>query len=190
MSHGNFAISRFATVLSVFITSGAWAGEHKGGHGHGDNSHGAKHAAEIGKPGKVHAGTQTIRVLMYDNRYEPKSLNIKEGATVRFIIENRGEFVHEFNIATAAMHKAHAQEMQMMVDHGVLEPDRINLEAARNMQRTMGHGMHAEPNSALLEPGRSAEIVWTFPKHAKLEFACNVPGHYSAGMVGKITLTH
>ena len=78
----------------------------------------------------------------------------------------------------------------MMVEHGVLEPDRINWDAARKMQATMGHGMHNEPNSALLEPGKSAEIVWTFPKHATLEFACNVPGHYGAGMVGKIMLTH
>jgi uncharacterized cupredoxin-like copper-binding protein len=179
----------FAALLSLILASGAWAaGEHKGGHGHG--GHGADHAAEIGKPGKATAATRTIRVHMYDNHYEPASLAIKEGETVRFIIENKGEFVHEFNIATAAMHKAHAPEMQMMVEHGVLEPDRINWDAARKMQATMGHGMHNEPNSALLEPGKSAEIVWTFPKHATLEFACNVPGHYGAGMVGKIKLTH
>ena len=54
----------------------------------------------------------------------------------------------------------------------------------------MGHGMHDEPNSVLLEPGKSAEIVWKFPEHAELEFACNVPGHYDAGMQGPIKLSH
>jgi uncharacterized cupredoxin-like copper-binding protein len=54
----------------------------------------------------------------------------------------------------------------------------------------MGHGMHNEPNSLLLEPGKSGEIIWKFPKHAKLEFACNVPGHYDAGMMGEIKLSH
>ena len=80
--------------------------------------------------------------------------------------------------------------MAMMMDHGVLEVDRINWEAAEAMQASMGHGMHEESNSILLEPGQTAELVWTFPEHAKLEFACNVPGHYDAGMVGEIDLTH
>ncbi len=80
--------------------------------------------------------------------------------------------------------------MAMMVDHGVLEADKINHDVAKSMQASMGHGMHDEPNSALLEPGKSAETVWTFPEHAEIEFACNVPGHYDGGMVGEIKLTH
>jgi uncharacterized cupredoxin-like copper-binding protein len=80
--------------------------------------------------------------------------------------------------------------MMMMVEHGVLEADRINWNAAKKMQASMGHGAHNDPNSALLEPGQSGEIVWTFPEHATLEFACNVPGHYDAGMMGEINLTH
>jgi len=38
----------------------------------------------------------------------------------------------------------------------------------------------------LLEPGKSGEVIWKFTKPTKLEFACNVPGHYQSGMVGKI----
>ena len=76
------------------------------------------------------------------------------------------------------------------MEHGVLEADRINWKAAKQMQKDMGHGMHEEPNSVLLEPGKSGEVVWTFPDHATLEFACNVPGHYDSGMVGDIKLSH
>ena len=47
---------------------------------------------------------------------------------------------------------------------------------------------HDDPNSVLLEPGKSAEIVWTFNADAALQMACNVPGHYESGMVGKIHL--
>lgn len=153
-------------------------------------SHGAGHAAKIGSPGKAENATRTITITMYDNYYEPEGLTIKEGETVRFVIENKGELVHEFNIATGDMHKAHAPEMMMMMEHGVLEGDKINWEAAKKMQASMGHGMHNEPNSVLLEPGKSGEIIWTFPDHAKLEFACNIPGHYDAGMMGNIKLTH
>ena len=47
---------------------------------------------------------------------------------------------------------------------------------------------HNDPNSVLLEPKKSAEIIWKFDTDASLEFACNVPGHYETGMVGKITI--
>ena len=114
---------------------------------------------------------------------------MKAGETVRFVVRNAGELVHEFNIATAEMHHEHQSEMMMMVDHGVLEPDRINLEAAARMQASMGHGMHDAANSALLEPGKTGEVIWTFGESTELEFACYIPGHYDAGMTGQIKLT-
>jgi uncharacterized cupredoxin-like copper-binding protein len=52
----------------------------------------------------------------------------------------------------------------------------------------MGGGktmMHNDPNSILLEPGKTGELIWKFSNPSKIEFACNVPGHYEAGMVGK-----
>ncbi len=138
---------------------------------------------EAGEPGKAADVTKTIEVVMYDNYYEPESISVKEGETVRFIAKNMGEAVHEFNIGTAQMHAKHAPMMQMMVDHGVLEADKINHDVAKQMQASMGHGMHDEPNSVLLEPGQSGEIVWTFPDGGEIEIACNVPGHYDGGMV-------
>lgn len=152
---------------------------------------GAGHGTpEIGEPGRAAAASRTIEIVMHDNYYEPESLMIGEGETVRFVIRNEGSLVHEFNIGTHEMHVEHAPMMQMMVDHGVLEADRINDEAAKAMQASMGHGMHDEPNSVLLEPGETGEVVWTFSEHATLEFACNVPGHYDAGMSGSIVLGH
>ena len=47
---------------------------------------------------------------------------------------------------------------------------------------------HDDPNSVLVEPGKSAELTWTFAKATRLEFACNIPGHYQAGMVGQLTV--
>lgn len=145
---------------------------------------------EAGKAGKASDVTRTINITMDDNFYEPVNVTVKEGETVRFVVKNAGELVHEFNIATGDMHRAHAPEMMMMVEHGVLESDRINWNAAKKMRTSMGHGMHNDPNGVLLEPGKSGEIIWKFSKHAKLEFACNIPGHYESGMVGNIKLAH
>ena len=145
---------------------------------------------EIGQPGDPSKVTRTIRIEMFDNYYEPEDISIKEGETVKFIVKNNGEFVHEFNIATGAMHADHQSEMMMMMEHGVLLSDRIDWDAAKAMQESMGYGMHEDANSVLLEPGQEAEIVWQFPDHADLEFACNVPGHYDAGMMGHIKMSH
>jgi uncharacterized cupredoxin-like copper-binding protein len=187
-----FCAATIFAATAAFTLPATAAGKHGSGHDdHGKASdHGNDGAAHIGKPGKATSSTKTVVIKMYDNYYEPESVTVKDGQTVRFIIQNKGEFVHEFNIATAAMHKAHAPEMMMMMEHGVLEPDKINWAAAKKMQKDMGHGMHDEPNSALLDPGKSAEIVWTFPDASNLQFACNVPGHYDSGMVGEIKLSH
>ena len=170
-------VGMIASVATVLMASQVLAAG-TGSHGHGG-------AMMTGQPAKASAADRTVTVTMHDNYYEPENLSFKEGETVHIIVKNEGSFVHEFNIATAAMHKAHAPEMMMMVEHGVLEPDKINWDAAKKMQASMGHGMHNEPNSVLLEPGKSGEIVWTFPAHADLEFACNIPGHYDeSGMMG------
>ena len=170
-----------AIAVATLLTAPAAlaAGTHAGGGGQ---------ATTIGQPAKASAASRTVEVTMHDNYYEPESVTVEPGETVRFVIRNEGQLVHEFNIGTAAMHAAHQDEMQMMVDHGVLKPDHIDHQAAQNMQATMGHGMHNEPNSLLLEPGKTGKIAWTFPEGAELEFACNVPGHYEAGMQGEINV--
>lgn len=181
---GAGALAALAIAISVsFSPTTGFAGVE------GHSGTGGKAEAH-GTAGKAEDVTTTIEVTMYDNYYEPETIVVTEGETVRFVIKNVGEFVHEFNIATPEMHKAHAPEMMMMMEHGVLEPDRINQEAAKAMQASMGHGMHDDPNSVLLEPGQTGEVIWKFPEHAEIEFACNVPGHYDSGMVGEFELTH
>lgn len=176
-----------AVVVGLSVSTGALAaGKHGGGHGHGSDGHG--HGAAIGKPGKASDVSRTVTVTMTDNRYAPEKINVGKGETVRFVVKNQGEFVHEFNIGTAKMHKAHQKEMMMMMEHGVLEADKIN-HARMKMKMPGGHTMeHDDPNSALLEPKKSGEIIWKFDTDAELEFACNVPGHYESGMVGKISI--
>lgn len=164
-------------LLSTFVltsTAVFAAGGHQGGHGQ----------VEFGEPGKASEARRTVEVVMGDVYYEPQEIAVVADETVRFVIRNEGTIVHEFNIGTPRMHADHQKEMQMMVDHGVLEVSKINRHM---MKMDMGNGQtmeHDDPNSVLLEPGESAEIVWKFATQMELEFACNVPGHYDAGMAG------
>ena len=176
------ALAPAALALAAFSTVPAVAGAgHEGGHG-------GHHTAMHGGPAKASEASRTIRVSMKDNFYEPEQIKVEAGETVRFVVTNDGALVHEFNIATPDMHAAHQDEMMMMVEHGVLQADRIDMAAAEHMMKTMGHGKHDDPNSVLLEPGETGEVVWTFPAGGSLEFACNVPGHYDAGMVGDVRI--
>ena len=178
-----------AASLILLLSVGAQAaGKHSGGHGHGSGGGDGHHAGalNIGKPGKASEASRTIEIEMTENRYSTEKISVAKGETIRFAIRNKGELVHEFNIGTRKTHAAHQKEMIMMVEHGVLEADKINHS---KMKMDMGGGKtmeHNDPNSVLLEPGKSGEVIWKFTKSVELEFACNVPGHYDAGMVGEL----
>ncbi len=149
-----------------------------------------RHAgAMLGEPGNPEEATRTISIAVFDNYFDPERVDVVAGETVRFVVANEGSLVHEFNIGTAATHAEHQAMMMMMVDHGVIEIDRINRHMM-NVDMGGGHVMaHDDPNSALLAPGESAEVVWVFTGASTLEFACNMPGHYDSGMVGDIAVT-
>jgi len=175
---GRLAVGLVLILLGAAAQAG---GNHAGSHGHGSN-------AAIGTPGRPAQVSRTVEVSMNDSYFEPESIRVEAGETVRFVIRNEGELVHEFNIGTPEMHAAHQEEMLAMMRHGVLLADRIDHERMRKDMgggQTMMHAMrHDDPNSVLLEPGQSGELVWRFATGGDLEFACNVPGHYAAGMVG------
>ena len=140
----------------------------------------------IGEKGKLSEVNRTIEIKMYDNYYEPKEINIKKGETIKFIVFNYGELVHEFNIATKEMHIKHQPEMMKMVENQILLADKIDKKKMKEMAKK-DHSMgHSHSNSVLLEPNQSAELIWKFSTDINLEAACNVPGHYQSGMVAKI----
>ena len=142
----------------------------------------------IGEKGKLSEVKRTIEIKMYDNYFEPNVLNIKKGETIKFIVYNYGELVHEFNIATKEMHIKHQPEMMKMVEHEILLADRIDKEKMKEMAKKDHSMAHSHSNSVLLEPNQSAELIWKFSSDKNLEAACNVPGHYEVGMVANIKI--
>lgn len=171
-------IGTFVFSLAMLALPGAAFAD--AGHAHG--------SASIGKPGAASAVTRTVQVKLGDMFYEPKAIQARPGETIRFVLTNAGELLHEFNIGTAAMHTEHQKEMLAMMDSGMLTPTGINTDMSKMDHSKMdGHSMkHDDPNSVLVEPGKKGELIWTFTEAADLQFACNIPGHYESGMVGNI----
>ena len=140
----------------------------------------------IGEKGDPAEVSKVIVVKMYDNYYVPNIFEIKKNQTIKFIVYNYGELVHEFNIATKVMHLKHQPEMMKMVENEILLVDKIDKKKMKELAKKDHSLSHSHSNSVLLEPDQSGEIIWKFNTNTDIEIACNVPGHYEAGMIAKI----
>lgn len=155
---------RFALVLiAVAVTAFAHTAFADAGHSHGGK-------ITFGSPGKQSQLSRTIEVVATDNmRFTPGSFRIKQGETIKFVVKNAGKTAHEFSIGDRAAHKAHAAMMKSMA------------------------GMKHEDSEStiLLEPGETKTLIWKFDRRPKspVEFACNLPGHYEAGMKAEVALS-
>ena len=128
---------------------------------------------EFGKPGSAGEVTRTIRMDMRDMSYGIKKVDVKEGETIRFVLENADEVEHDFTLGPPEVQAAHRKEMEEMMD--------------KDMDMS---GHHQDPNAVFVKPGETRELIWTFATAHGLEFGCNVPGHYEAGMKGRINVAH
>ena len=143
---------------------------------------------KIGSKGKESEVSRIIKVIMYDNYYEPNFFQINSGETIKFEVENAGMLVHEFNIANKMMHMKHQPEMQKMVENEILLADSIDKDKMKKMAKMDKAMGHSHSNSVLLEPNQKGEIIWKFDNAVNIEVACNVPGHYQVGMIAKVDI--
>lgn len=124
----------------------------------------------FGAPGKASDVDRTIRVEAKDLSFDPPAVEVKSGETVRFIVSNTSEVEHDFTIGDSKTQDEHRAEMSEMTDMAA------------------EHAHHVDPNAIFLKGGETKEIVWRFGKAGQIEFGCNVPGHYEAGMKGMIAI--
>nr|WP_298835216.1 cupredoxin family protein [uncultured Piscinibacter sp.] len=119
-----------------------------------------------GIAGHAAAVHRTIEIRMNDAmRFTPTRVDVRQGETLRFRVHNDGRVMHEFVIGTRAANAKHAD--QMIKFPGMA---------------------HDEPYMAHVAPGRVGEVVWTFNRAGRFEFACLIAGHYQAGMVGTLSV--
>ena len=139
---------------------------------HGDEEHAAPRKfdaskvepTDFGQEGNPKKVTKTIKVDMTDAmRFTPSDVTVKRGETVKFVVHNDGKVLHEMVLGTKEAIGEHAELMKKFPE----------------ME-------HAGANMAHVKPGTSGDIIWQFTKPGEFEFACLQPGHFEAGMVGKV----
>ena len=140
---------------------------------HGTETHAGKPKTPIsteqkafGREGDPAAAARTIKIDMNDTmRFNPGSLQVKAGETIRFEITNSGRIQHELVLGTLDELKEHSE---MMRKHPGME--------------------HDEPYMAHVAPGKTETIVWTFNKPGEFYYGCLVAGHFEAGMQGRVAV--
>ncbi len=154
---------KFALLTALLVASGAVLA-------HGGEEH-AKKAGLVKKEqkdwgiaGDPKAVTRVIEITMLDTmRFSPDKIDAKQGETVKIVLKNQGQMLHEFVIGTPPVLDEHAA---LMIKFPTME--------------------HDEPYMAHVPAGKVGEIIWTFNRPGDFDFACLIAGHYQAGMVGKI----
>ena len=109
-------------------------------------------------------------------------MSVAPGEVVAFEVTNSGQLEHEFVIGSAEAQNEHRKMMREMASGG-------------------GHGMQGDGHdmsqmqgamdmpAVTLAPGETRTLVWQAPEQgASLTFACNVPGHFEAGMHGTLSV--
>ncbi|OGA64220.1 MAG: hypothetical protein A3G81_25135 [Betaproteobacteria bacterium RIFCSPLOWO2_12_FULL_65_14] len=158
-------LNAFAAITLAALCGVAFA--------HGDKPRAAQ---EIGHPkaGDMSFGRaadakkagRTIRIHMSDEmRFTPSQLTVRQGEVVRFEVANKGRVMHEMVLGAMDDLKKHAE---LMRKHAGME--------------------HDGPHMAHVSPGRTGEIGWQFTRAGEFYYGCLIPGHFEAGMVGKVNV--
>ena len=152
------------TAFAVFSATSALpvtAGSEPAGHHH------EMEGFSVGEPGDPKELSRIIQVTMEERDgkmlYVPAQVEIRKGETIKFVIYNNGELDHEFVLASPEENLEHAEMMM------------------KNPEMR-----HADPNATRVAPKQSSEIIWKFTEPGQFEFACLIPGHRDAGMIGTV----
>jgi uncharacterized cupredoxin-like copper-binding protein len=139
--------------------------------GHGEQSKAVDYSkaeqTAFGRAADPAKAKRVVRVEMTDQmRFHPAELTVKRGEIVRFVPVNKGQVLHEMVLGTMEDLKQHAD---LMRKHPGME--------------------HDEPHMAHVAPGKSGQIGWQFTKAGEFYYGCLIPGHFEAGMLGKVKVT-
>jgi uncharacterized cupredoxin-like copper-binding protein len=117
-----------------------------------------------GSPSPAPSGARTIEIEAQDAlRFDPSEVTVSAGETIYFVVSNPGTADHEFVLGDEDVQAAH--------------------EAGE-------HGGAADEALATLDlpPGATETATVTFDEPGTILFGCHIDGHYSAGMVGTVTV--
>ena len=108
-------------------------------------------------------GPRTVEIAMRYSRFEPASIQVEPGETVRFVVRNDDPIDHEFILGDAAVQRAHERGTE-----------------AHHPPR---------PGEMSVAPLETAVTTYTFPASpGTLVLGCHLPGHFAYGMRAEVRI--
>lgn len=104
-------------------------------------------------------------------RYDPASISVKPGETVRFQVANHTTGIHELVLGDQKAQDDYEALMKSMGTQPMMMPNR--------------------PNVVDVGPGATGQLAWTFPtkKGATVIYGSHEPGDFANGLKGVVTVS-
>lgn len=137
---------------------GVAAVSHEEGDGHAADLHGG-------------AAVKTIEVVAYEWGFSPARLELPVGVPVRLVLKNEGLIEHEVQIPFA-------EAVEVIDEDGHGEAAHSTLDDHGTLKDGLIH-VHAGPH-------QTSSKTFIVAAVGRYEYACEIPGHRAAGMVGHL----
>lgn len=126
---------------------------------------------------------QRVTVVLTEYRFTPNAVTVRAGVPVELILVNNGKMEHEVQFYAVPKTIPHDWDEYAM---------------ANTLFRGMGEikvaykDTGAVASTALFEiavdPGKTATVLFTPAQKGIFEIGCHQPGHYEAGMKGRLVV--
>ena len=107
-------------------------------------------------------GLVTVTVDIDYSAFELDDLRVRQGTTVRFVVQNHDPINHEFVVGDATVHARHEQGSEKV--HPPV------------------------PGEVSVPPHEVGVTFYEFETPGVMRYACHLPGHVAYGMDGEITV--
>jgi uncharacterized cupredoxin-like copper-binding protein len=107
------------------------------------------------------ASARTVEITMHHTHFEPTSIEVRAGATIRFVLRNTDPIDHEFIVGDDAVQQRHRVGHEQRHDGSV-------------------------PGEISVPSGAVATTTFHFDHAGTIAYACHLPGHEAYGMVGVV----
>lgn len=187
--HWSRAATLYVIVLGALVGAGSWSAaqwlaqhpewaatghSHEQGESSTTDAAPHAHADPASSPLVAQVVSRSIALRMDDQmRFTPSQIEVQAGETVRFVVHNVGHSTHEMVLGSDEDIRQHAQAMQA--------------GAAQNGAHEAGHS-HGSGAAITVAAGQTGELVVRFAQVQNLQIACLIPGHYEAGMRGRVNV--
>jgi uncharacterized cupredoxin-like copper-binding protein len=105
-------------------------------------------------------GIRTVNITIHYSHYQPGTVIVAPGETVRFVVRNTDPIDHEFIVGD--------RFLQRIYERGT-------------------EAVHSMPGAISVPAGTTRSTIYSFPEvDSGVIFACHLPGHFAYGMRGVV----